>query len=79
MKKWLWLFFVLITSNCFAETVGVPSKEALLKAFQEALNAKNEEAIMNLIYWQGVQEKICNILPVVGILRIFGTGLYDHL
>ncbi len=57
MKKWLWLFFVLITSNCFADTVGVPSKEALLKEFQDALNAKNEEAIMNLFYWEGVKEE----------------------
>ena len=57
MKKWLWLFFILITSNCFAETAGITSKEALLKAFQDAVAAKNEKAIINLSYWEGIQEK----------------------
>ena len=51
------LFFILITSNCIAATMGAPSQEALLKVFQDALNAKNEEAIMNLFYWEGVNEK----------------------
>ena len=57
MKKWLWVFFFLITSNCLADTLPAVSKEALLQKFQEALNAKNEEAIMNLSYWEGVNEE----------------------
>ena len=52
------LFFVLISSNCFAAAMGVPSKEALLKEFQAALNAKNEEAIMNMSCWGGIEEKV---------------------